>query len=667
MFSKPLKKHMFHRRLSVVLATLLLSVYSLTGGPVAALASGSYQAAVTADNSAAGATTGLTVSTTVPANTNVLSQVVVAIPAGYTLKSVLPQTIGTLQLSVPSAGISESWSVDNGQTITAYSGNTNTYTYTITLNATAKTLTVAAASGTRTVFPDALNMTFTLDSGILTNPATAGTYTWNLQGKDYYGTAVSLSGITTSVSAGGGGAAGAGGAGTLPQPSAQGSLVLNPTSAQLQAAQAGATLAADNSSPLTVQAADGVTLSLPVHALAQAVSLTIEMGQVTAAPKDVNVQPLDPVATERQFGPAGTVFANPVSITFPYSGLDLKGASAQNLAIYRWDETLQDWIKVGGVVDPLRKVVSVPVYHFSTYALMLDNHPLPERLSGADRFATANAVADQGWPDGAPDVVLANAYAFPDALAGSPLAYKLNAPILLTDAGTLTPGTWAEIQKLKAARVTILGGEGAVSSAITSFLQGQGLVVARYGGSDRFQTAALIAQALGTTGQAVLVSGEDAHFPDALAISSWAAYHGAPILFSTGDSLPAATTTTLQAMSPATLVVAGGEGAVTPAALAAAQQVLPQNASIRRYAGPDRYSTATAIASAGDLGMNLSRVYLATGLGFADALVAGNLAAHEEAPIVLTEQNTPAATFTFLQMFEGSGAIHTVIPVGAIH
>ena len=72
----------------------------------------------------------------------------------------------------------------------------------------------------------------------------------------------------------------------------------------------------------------------------------------------------------------------------------------------------------------------------------LPDVPVPSaltRLYGADRFGTANAIADSEYPgvESAQGVVLARADDFPDALAGSALAVKLNAPLLLTQSGTL--------------------------------------------------------------------------------------------------------------------------------------------------------------------------------------------------------------------------------------
>ena len=79
------------------------------------------------------------------------------------------------------------------------------------------------------------------------------------------------------------------------------------------------------------------------------------------------------------------------------------------------------------------------------------------RLAGSNRYDTA-AVISKATYDKASNVVLASGKSYADALAGVPLANKLNAPILLTDPTKLSAETLTEIKRLGAKNVTILGG-----------------------------------------------------------------------------------------------------------------------------------------------------------------------------------------------------------------
>src|ERR1700733_10001266 len=68
------------------------------------------------------------------------------------------------------------------------------------------------------------------------------------------------------------------------------------------------------------------------------------------------------------------------------------------------------------------------------------------RLAGVSRDLTAIAVSQSQFPAGqAQAVVLASDSAFPDALAGTPLAAAKDGPLLLTSPSGLGPAVSAEI------------------------------------------------------------------------------------------------------------------------------------------------------------------------------------------------------------------------------
>ncbi len=87
------------------------------------------------------------------------------------------------------------------------------------------------------------------------------------------------------------------------------------------------------------------------------------------------------------------------------------------------------------------------------------------RIAGSDRFATAVAISQEAFPDGARAVYLARADAFADALAGASLAN--NGPILLVpQCGTVPGSVIAEVNRLQPLKVQALGGPGAVCDAV---------------------------------------------------------------------------------------------------------------------------------------------------------------------------------------------------------
>ena len=154
------------------------------------------------------------------------------------------------------------------------------------------------------------------------------------------------------------------------------------------------------------------------------------------------------------------------------------------------------------------------------------------RYFGANRYATAVAVAKAlGSPT---TVLLATGTNFPDALAAGPAAAHVHGAILLTD-GSAVPTETATY--LAGAHVTYaVGGPAAAAvPSATAIL-----------GSDRYATAAAVATKFFPT-SAVVGVATGASFPDALAGGAQLALMGGPLLLSSLGSVPASTSSYLNA------------------------------------------------------------------------------------------------------------------------
>ena len=250
------------------------------------------------------------------------------------------------------------------------------------------------------------------------------------------------------------------------------------------------------------------------------------------------------------------------------------------------------------------------------------------RIAGSNRYETAVQVSETGWPEGAAAVVLASGLNFPDALAGVPLAHHLGAPVLLNPRESIHTATRKELERLNPEQVIILGGTAAISGNVEEELSNMGLAVERIGGSNRFETAALIADRLSelVDFESVFIAG-GSNFPDALAAASYAAFQGVPVLLSGSDSLPESTALAIESLGIESTVVAGGPGAIKDSVLFS----LPNPA---RIYGADRYQTALQLA-AEYLPGDADKIYFATGLDFPDALAGSVLAAGKKSGILL--------------------------------
>jgi uncharacterized YkwD family protein len=252
-----------------------------------------------------------------------------------------------------------------------------------------------------------------------------------------------------------------------------------------------------------------------------------------------------------------------------------------------------------------------------------------KRISGPDRYSTANEIAREGW-ETAETVIIASGQNFPDALAGAPLAYKLDAPILLTKKDILPEQTKKMIEELDAKKVIVLGGKGAVSDDVKKSIETiKSVEVERISGASRYETAVKIAERLGGTPEkAVIANGSN--FPDALAIAPYAAKNGYPILLikEKSKTINEPTAKFLKDKEIRQTIVAGGTSAVT-------DEVLEELPGGKRISGKDRYATSVEIIK--ELDLPTEDIYTATGRSFADALTGSVLAAKKGTSILLVD------------------------------
>lgn len=196
------------------------------------------------------------------------------------------------------------------------------------------------------------------------------------------------------------------------------------------------------------------------------------------------------------------------------------------------------------------------------------------RVSGADRYATARALARSAMPQGAKTVFLVTGRGFADALSAGSAAVHTHAPIVTVDgsAAALDPSTAALLRTLGATRVEIIGGPGAISAGVEQSLRAMaGLTVERLDGQDRYQTSQYVnVWAYGTanpgaepSGIAFVASGTS--FPDALGAASVAGLAGSPLELSPPGCLPAQTLANANRQGTRTLVLVGGPAALSPA------------------------------------------------------------------------------------------------------
>ena len=172
------------------------------------------------------------------------------------------------------------------------------------------------------------------------------------------------------------------------------------------------------------------------------------------------------------------------------------------------------------------------------------------RLSGATRLETAIDVADEL---GGTTAVLVRAFpasggdetqAFADSIAAGAWAAENGWPVLFTQTEVLSGSTRTHLAQAGITDLHVIGGEAAISTAVTDTLDEMGISWERTAGANRFATAIEIAEARGfdtedDAAQLVLVEGQGADaWAAGFAAAAYSAANDAPIVLANGDNLP---------------------------------------------------------------------------------------------------------------------------------
>jgi CSLREA domain-containing protein len=321
---------------------------------------------------------------------------------------------------------------------------------------------------------------------------------------------------------------------------------------------------------------------------------------------------------------SGTATAGSDYTTLPTTVTFAGGAATATLPVTVIDDTaVEDTETVVVTIAPgTGYLVGTPAS--GTVEIADDDVTRAPRFAGEDRIETAVLTSQFSFPDGADTVVIARSDVYADALAGGPLAYELEAPILVTPTDVLDERVAAEIDRLGASEAVILGGTAAIAMNVEDAVRTTlDLDTRRLAGLTRYHTAVAIATELGGD-RVYITEGANADpargWPDAVSVSSLAAFQGHPILFVLADDLPQPTRAHLAAhVSTATIV--GGRVAVSSRI---ADEIDGLVGVVDRIAGPDRYATGLAIADASvAAGLTPDTLWVARGDNWVDALVAG--------------------------------------------
>ena len=266
--------------------------------------------------------------------------------------------------------------------------------------------------------------------------------------------------------------------------------------------------------------------------------------------------------------------------------------------------------------------------------------PFVERIAGANRVATALAVATELKEvlgvDKFDAIIIAaggtskDTKKFADALSGSYLASIKNAPILLYTSGNLAEENLAFIKDnlSKNGIIYLLGGEAAVPAEVSAALSGY--TVKRLKGNDRYETNRAILNEAGLDNAKEILIATGDNFADCLSASAT----GLPIMLVKGSNtaLDAQQIEFLNGLKGKKFTILGGTAAVSAELEAAIEAVI--GAEVERIQGEKREETSTLIAKKYFADADLALI--AYSKNYPDGLAGGVLANALGAPLLLT-------------------------------
>ena len=258
-----------------------------------------------------------------------------------------------------------------------------------------------------------------------------------------------------------------------------------------------------------------------------------------------------------------------------------------------------------------------------------------QRLSGDNRYETSVEVSEKNFKS-ADTVVLASGQNIADALVASSYADIEEAPVLLTNKNSISDEVLDEIDRLKADKVVIVGGQSSISSSVESRLKKEDIKVTRIAGSDRFDTSDKLSQEVSRlskkSNQAILVNGYKNI--DALSVSSLATKEELPILLNGRNALNMSVRNRLKQMNVNKVYIIGGNNSISSDV---EKELKGMQISVVRLSGTDRYETSANIAKYAY--KDFDEAIIASGENPVDALAASTLTGKKEAPILLTNRN----------------------------
>ncbi|MFA6580162.1 MAG: hypothetical protein WCU88_13940, partial [Elusimicrobiota bacterium] len=125
-----------------------------------------------------------------------------------------------------------------------------------------------------------------------------------------------------------------------------------------------------------VERDDGTSVRVPPAALSSPLEITVSAPDAAQDSESKEgkrrAKRLAAVSSEVEYGPTGTTFEKPVTITLAYDHARITslGMKEETLKVHYWNPDTKDWEALDSVVDPDAGTVSAQTDHFSVYQVL---------------------------------------------------------------------------------------------------------------------------------------------------------------------------------------------------------------------------------------------------------------------------------------------------------
>ncbi|MCC0705819.1 cell wall-binding repeat-containing protein [Clostridioides sp. ES-S-0190-01] len=274
--------------------------------------------------------------------------------------------------------------------------------------------------------------------------------------------------------------------------------------------------------------------------------------------------------------------------------------------------------------------------------------PSEENLTGDDRYETAIKISKRGF-ESAENVILVNSTSIPDALSATPFSSTKNAPILLTEKDKLSTSTEAEIKRLKAKNIYIIGGENTLSSDLEKELKLKGFTIIRIGGVDRYSTSLRLAKEIDKIVDVEKVSVVNGHdgLADAISVGGISAQNKTPIILTNVKNEMISIKKFIDEEEISKSYIIGGETSLP-------KSIEKQFPNPKRIGGEDRNKTNSKVIEEFYKDKELRNLYVTkNGMlrenDLIDALTVGVLAGKNKSPVMIVEKSLDESQKTLVK------------------